>query len=66
MRRALRAKFGAHPALRALLLATGARPLVENAPADYYWGCGRSGTGRNRLGVLLMALRAEWQPESAG
>ena len=58
MRRALRAKFGAHPELVALLLGTGARELVENAPSDAYWGCGRTGTGKNRLGCLLMELRA--------
>jgi ribA/ribD-fused uncharacterized protein len=58
MRQALRAKFLAHPELTALLLATGERELVENAPTDYYWGRGRTGTGKNRLGSLLMELRA--------
>jgi ribA/ribD-fused uncharacterized protein len=58
MRRALRAKFLAHPELTALLLETGGRELIENAPSDYYWGCGRTGTGQNRLGSLLMELRA--------
>jgi ribA/ribD-fused uncharacterized protein len=58
MRRALRAKFLAHPELAALLLKTGARALIENAPSDYYWGCGQTGTGKNRLGGLLMELRA--------
>jgi ribA/ribD-fused uncharacterized protein len=57
MRRALRAKFVAHPELAALLLGTGARELVENAPSDDYWGCGHTGTGKNRLGRLLMELR---------
>lgn len=57
MARALRAKFTTHPALRELLLQTGERPLVEHAPSDDYWGCGRTGTGRNRLGQLLMELR---------
>jgi ribA/ribD-fused uncharacterized protein len=59
MRRALRAKFDAHPALRALLLGTGDEEIVENAPGDFYWGCGKDGTGKNRLGALLMELRAE-------
>jgi ribA/ribD-fused uncharacterized protein len=58
MRRALRAKFLAHPELAALLLATGERALIESAPSDYYWGCGQTGTGKNRLGSLLMELRA--------
>lgn len=59
MRTALRAKFEAHPELCALLLSTGVRRLVENSPHDTYWGCGRTGTGRNRLGELLMALRED-------
>jgi ribA/ribD-fused uncharacterized protein len=59
MRRALRAKFTTHAELRALLLGTGARELIENAPSDEYWGCGRTGSGRNRLGQLLMELRSE-------
>jgi ribA/ribD-fused uncharacterized protein len=58
MRRALRSKFLAHPELAALLLETGERALVENSPSDYYWGCGRTGTGQNRLGSLLMELRS--------
>lgn len=59
MRRALRAKFCAHPELKAMLLETAERELIENAPSDYYWGCGQTGTGKNRLGVLLMELRSE-------
>ncbi len=55
---ALRKKFAAGK-LRELLLATGDRPLVEASPFDRYWGCGRSGRGRNRLGQLLMQVRAE-------
>ncbi len=55
---ALRRKF-ARPELRALLLATARRPLIEASPYDRYWGEGRDGTGRNRLGALLMQLRAE-------
>jgi ribA/ribD-fused uncharacterized protein len=58
MRRALRAKFIAHPELMTMLLGTGERELIENAPSDYYWGCGQTGTGKNRLGSLLMELRA--------
>jgi len=59
MRTALRAKFRAHADLRTLLLGTGDRPLIEDAASDAYWGCGKSGTGLNRLGVLLMEVRAE-------
>jgi ribA/ribD-fused uncharacterized protein len=55
---ALRLKF-ASPEMRALLLDTGLRQLVEASPTDSYWGCGRSGKGKNRLGQLLMQVRAE-------
>jgi ribA/ribD-fused uncharacterized protein len=58
MRRALQRKFETHPDIRELLLATGDEEIVENAPGDYYWGCGADGSGRNRLGQLLMELRA--------
>jgi ribA/ribD-fused uncharacterized protein len=58
MRDALRMKFAAGK-LRELLLATGDRVLIEASPFDTYWGCGRSGKGKNRLGELLMQVRAE-------
>ena len=65
MRRAVRAKFEQHPDIHAVLLGTGDETLIENAPNDYYWGCGAEGTGKNMLGRVLMevrdALRAEGQ-----
>ena len=66
MRRVLRAKFTQHDDLRALLLTTGGAAIVENAPGDFYWGCGRDGTGKNRLCVLLMELREALRRELAG
>lgn len=62
MLHALRRKF-AHPKLKALLLGTGKRPLEENSPYDRYWGVGRDGGGRNRLGQLLMQVRDEIRSE---
>lgn len=58
MKRALRLKFQ-NPQLRSLLLSTKARPLVEDSPYDRYWGAGRDGKGKNRLGILLMEIRDE-------
>jgi ribA/ribD-fused uncharacterized protein len=57
MRQCLQSKF-ADPELRAQLLSTGERQLIEgNRWGDRFWGvCG--GTGRNMLGTLLMELRA--------
>jgi hypothetical protein len=63
MRHALRKKFE-DPRLRELLLSTGNRPLIEASPYDDYWGEGRDGRGRNRLGVLLVELRAELRAPS--
>jgi ribA/ribD-fused uncharacterized protein len=64
MREALRAKFTQHPDLRSLLLGTGDASLVEHRQRDRYWGDGGDGTGKNRLGLLLMELRAELRAES--
>lgn len=56
---ALRAKFTQHDKLRRLLLGTGDAELVEHTRNDVYWADGGDGSGQNRLGVLLMELRAE-------
>jgi ribA/ribD-fused uncharacterized protein len=58
MRRAVLRKFETHAELRSLLLGTGDEEIVENAPSDYYWGCGKDGTGKNMLGRILMEVRA--------
>src|SRR5204863_5118997 len=54
MREALLAKFTQHPGLRSLLLETGDRELIEHTKKDSYWGDGGDGSGKNRLGQLLM------------
>ncbi len=59
MREAILVKFRTHDALRELLLATGDQSIVENAPGDYYWLCGRDGTGLNRLGAILQSVREQ-------
>jgi hypothetical protein len=55
----VRAKLAQHEAVRELLLGTGDRPLIESSPRDRYWGDGGDGTGRNRLGEILMQVRGE-------
>lgn len=57
MRRAVLAKFETHADIRKILLDTGVAELIEDAPHDYYWGCGRTRTGRNMLGKILMETR---------
>jgi ribA/ribD-fused uncharacterized protein len=56
MLKGLEIKFQ-HPRLKKMLLKTKDAKLIENSPTDYYWGVGASGTGKNRLGILLMQVR---------
>lgn len=60
MRDLLRQKFS-HPALAAMLLATGEQELVEgNTWNDTFWGVdAATGEGQNHLGRLLMEVRDE-------
>jgi ribA/ribD-fused uncharacterized protein len=58
MLRGVLRKFETHVDIRDILLATGELEIVENAPADYYWGCGTDGSGQNKLGQTLMVVRA--------
>ncbi len=46
-------KFQTHKKLAKLLLSTGTEEIIENAPEDYSWGCGKDGTGLNKLGNIL-------------
>jgi ribA/ribD-fused uncharacterized protein len=59
MMTALRAKFTQNVGPRNVLLSTGNHPLVEHTKNDGYWGDNGDGTGKNRLGVLLVQLRNE-------
>ena len=61
---ALRAKFTQHEELKAILLGTGDAVLVEHTAKDSYWGDGGDGSGKNRLGQLLMQLRSELREDS--
>jgi ribA/ribD-fused uncharacterized protein len=61
MYRAVRRKFELHPALRTMLLGTGDEDIAEANPADSYWGIGSDGNGRNKLGKIMIRIRAELQ-----
>ena len=63
MYRAVLKKFQTHSQLKNLLLSTGDEELVENTTGDYYWGCGKNGSGKNMLGQILMRVREELRRE---
>lgn len=59
MRFALAGKFALEP-YRSALLLTGLRPLAEDSPHDFIWGCRDADgghTGENLLGLALMHVR---------
>lgn len=71
------AKFSQNPTLRAFLLSTGSRVLVEASPNDTIWGIGlaekeraaldpQRWRGLNLLGFALMHARARMVSKSAG
>ncbi len=57
MFKAVLAKFHHHQDIREILLSTGDQLIVETTSDDYYWGCGKDGSGKNRLGQILMEVR---------
>lgn len=59
MQRGILAKFTQNEKLKKLLLKTENAKLVENSPTDDYWGTGKNGKGKNKLGKLLMSLRTD-------
>lgn len=63
MEKVLKAKFDQHSDFREILLSTGNAVLVEHTANDAYWADGGDGTGRNRLGELLMDLRDSCNPD---
>jgi predicted NAD-dependent protein-ADP-ribosyltransferase YbiA (DUF1768 family) len=53
---AIQAKYQENPIAKKDLEKTFPKKLVYNS-TDAYWGTGRSGKGKNRLGYLLMKYR---------
>lgn len=62
---AVRAKFTQHDDLKAALLGTGDAKLVEHTEKDSYWGDDGDGSGKNRLGQILMNVRDELRAAAA-
>ncbi|MEO1616481.1 MAG: NADAR domain-containing protein [Planctomycetota bacterium] len=65
MREAVLAKFTQNDELRNLLLGTGEAKLVEHTTNDAYWGDGGDGSGKNRLGLILMELREKLREQES-
>ena len=59
MLQALRMKFNQHPEISKELLATGDAILIEHTQNDDYSADGGDGSGKNKLGLLLMQVRNE-------
>jgi hypothetical protein len=59
MKECVLAKFLQNKDILDQLMATGDEELIEDSPIDWYWGCGKDGTGKNKLGQALMEIRTE-------
>jgi ribA/ribD-fused uncharacterized protein len=59
MKECVMAKFLQHSDLKIKLIDTAYEEIVEDSPIDWYWGCGKDGTGQNMLGKILMEVRHE-------
>ena len=59
MLQALRMKFSQHPEIAKELLATGDAIIIEHTRNDAYWADWGDGSGKNKLGLLLMQVREE-------
>jgi N-glycosidase YbiA len=59
MMEGLRAKFHQNIFLYVSLCNTEDTELKEDSSWDSYWGIGKFGKGKNRMGYLLMKLRSE-------
>lgn len=65
MYQCVKAKFEQNAELQKQLLATGDEELMEDSPIDWFWGCGKDGTGKNMLGKILMLVREALKNEEA-
>lgn len=65
MLKCVREKVMQYPHIKELLLSTGTQDIIEDSPIDYYWGCGKDGSGKNMLGKILMKVREEIKEDNA-
>ncbi|NES75246.1 MULTISPECIES: NADAR family protein [Okeania] len=57
MQKAVFNKFATNSEIREILLSTGNEEIVYKSPVDLYWGQRKDGSGKNKLGKILMAVR---------
>lgn len=57
MRKAVWEKFTQNKEIRDILMSTEKETIIEKTTNDYYWGCGKDGSGKNMLGIILMEVR---------
>jgi len=55
----LLAKFTQNNDIMKVLLGTNEMELIEHTKKDSYWGDGGNGSGKNKLGKILMKVRYE-------
>ena len=55
----IKKKFLQNDELREKLFATGDSKLIEASRSDAFWGIGKRGNGKNKLGKILMETREE-------
>jgi len=65
MRKVVRAKIEQYDYIRDLLLSTGDEEIIEDSPIDYFWGCGKTGTGHNWLGKIWMEMREDLRQDDS-
>lgn len=56
-------KFKQNKEIREILINTGDEEIIEKTINDYYWGCGKNGKGKNKLGIILMGVREKLKYE---
>ena len=64
MLQALRMKFSQHPEIAKELLATGDAFMIEHTRYDADWADWGDGSGKNKLGLLIMQVREEFKNAS--
>lgn len=57
MEELVRAKIEQNEDVKACLIRTGNKQIIENSPWDSFWGVGKDGHGKNMMGKILTEIR---------